>query len=175
LILNGVEYPIEKRIGLDILDIVQDEYKSAFNEYVISTSKNDGIIEYKLYIGDMYAGTHKATSLIISVPNGSTAYSLSAGGGLLLPNMEVFQIIPLAPLSMTSRPIITPSNIPIKLIITNTSHHSISVRADGQQIVSKPGPLNFKFTQSANKVSMLHNTDWNFFEMLSTKLGWKNA
>lgn len=179
---------LEERIGISILPNEQypNIVSAAFNEYVVSSKQSDYIISYEMFIGDMYAGSHRATSLIIGVPTGSTAYSLSAGGALILPSMSVFQIIPVAPLSMTSRPIIVPSNIPIKILFNvnnRKNNHDMSfsdqpriaVRADGVEVINSHSPLELTFIQNKNKVKLLHHKDWNFFNMLTEKLGWKNS
>lgn len=144
---------------------------AAFNEFVISNEYSDNIITYDLIIGDMHAGEHKATSLIISAPTGSTAYSLSAGGALVLPNMEVVQIIPVAPLSMSSRPIIVPSNMTIK--VKFKSNGTICIKADGQTMERIDSVGEISFRNNDVKTRVLHSDDYNFFNMLTKKLGWK--
>ena len=143
---------------------------AAFNEFVISNEYSDNIITYDLIIGNMHAGEHKASSLIISAPTGSTAYSLSAGGALILPNMEVIQIIPVAPLSMASRPIIVPSNMEVK--IKFRTNGIICVKADGQTVerIDFNGKMSFRHNDVKTRV--LHSEDYNFFNMLTQKLGW---
>lgn len=172
---NSETFPHEKRIAINIerkTDSNHYVYVPAFNEYAIH-AHNDSIITYQLQIGDMYAGEHQARSLLLSAPTGSTAYSLSAGGGLLLPSMEVFQIIPVAPLSITSRPIIVPSKLPIKVKVH--TYNTLSVRADGQEILKSDDPLELTFIEHPHSVRVLHNKEWNFFTMLTNKLGWKQG
>lgn len=166
----------EERISINGIYKIDEKttiISSAYNEYVISNKYSDSIITYQLIIGDMHAGEHKATALILSAPTGSTAYSLSAGGALILPNMEVIQIIPVAPLSMTSRPIIVPANMDIKVKVKTNG--TICVKADGQIVekIKNEGEVLFKINPLRTRV--LHSENYNFFTMLTEKLGWKQS
>jgi NAD+ kinase len=175
-------YPLEYKLQgiiedcdtLEFEERILINWKShiAANEFIISNKRSDGLISYSLKIGNMDAGEHKATSLIIGSPSGSTAYSLAAGGGLILPSMGLFQILPLAPMSMSSRPIIVPSYEEIKICVK--SKDEICVRFDGQIAECPPRGEQLVFTQFPHKARILHNLGWNFFDMLSTKLSWKN-
>lgn len=146
----------------------------AMNEYTVSANKPDGLVEYTLWIDEFCAGTHRANSVIISTPTGSTAYSLSAGGSIMMPELEAIQITPVAAMSMTSRSIIVGANSKIAIQV----EQSVFLNCDGQQIshydaVDK-SPIRFEFQAANKKARVLHNEGWNFFHILSEKLGWNN-
>jgi NAD+ kinase len=153
----------------------------AINEVSISQLYADAMITYRLIIGDVDAGVHRANGLLISTPTGSTAYSLSVGGALMLPEMDAIQIVPVAPSTMTSRPIIVPSTTSIQLQVWGGA---VTVRADGQILdtapvskdstPSKSDPYKLTVKPYARKAKVLHFSGWNFFDVLTEKLGWKH-
>lgn len=153
----------------------------AVNEISVSQLYADSLITYRLHIGDMDAGVHRANGILVATPTGSTAYTLSVGGALMMPEMDAIQIVPVAPATMTSRPIIVPSNTPIELQVWGGD---ITVRADGQIIDPIPGvtraastkdnPYCLRICASGRKAKILHFADWNFFDVLTEKLGWKH-
>lgn len=174
--------PIEQRIALQchqtdkVVGDTAPYQRLAFNEFVISNKLSDHLIKYTLFIGDRCAGVHRANALIVGTPTGSTAYSLSAGGGLLLPSMEALQIIPVAPISMTSRPIIVPSNEEVRISIETQDDWIL--KADGTTLGSFENNMyidtQLVITQSNFKVNILHSRHWSYFDMLTQKLGWKS-
>lgn len=152
----------------------------AINEVSISQLYADAMITYRLIIGEVDAGVHRANGLLISTPTGSTAYSLSVGGALMLPEMDAIQIVPVAPSTMTSRPIIVPSTTSIKLQVWGGD---VTVRADGQILGSatiagrsptKADPYKVTVKPYERKAKILHFSGWNFFDVLTEKLGWKH-
>lgn len=152
----------------------------AVNEVSVSRLYADAIITYQLRIGNVDAGIHRANGILISTPTGSTAYSLSVGGALMMPELGAIQIVPVAPSTMTSRPIIVPSTTPVELHVWGGD---IVVRADGQIVqdaitdglaATKENPYKLTVTPFKNKAKILHFAGWNFFDVLTEKLGWKH-
>jgi NAD+ kinase len=135
---------------------------------------SDNLIKYHLEIDGVDAGYHRANGVVVGTPTGSTAYTLSNGGGLILPSMNVMQIVPISPLSMSSRPIIVPGDSVVR--ITVETEGTWILKGDGNRMCEftsdHPSP-SIDITQSNHKARILHTKDWNFFEMLSNKLHWK--
>lgn len=171
---DSESYPTEQRTSLQCA-IGDGLFKNVvFNEFVLSNLFSDGIIKYHLEIDNVDAGYHKANGIVIGTPTGSTAYTLSNGGGLILPSMNVMQIVPTAPLSMSSRPIIVPSESTVQ--ITVETKGTWCLKGDGETISTfdTVGPV-VRITQIPTKTRILHSKTWNFFEMLTTKLHWKQS
>lgn len=143
----------------------------AGNEISISPRYSDTIITYHLRIGDTSAGIHRANSILMSTATGSTAYSLSAGGALMMPTLDAIQIVPVAPITMTSRPLIVSSDSMIRLEVKG---HGLTVRADGQVINhTETGDVqHFVIHKYVRKARVLHMKSWNYFDTLTQKLGW---
>lgn len=117
---NGMEDPIwlcDERLMLSLSNGATETDHIAFNDFAISDAVNGKMIGYDLCIDGQHAGYHRANGVIISTPTGSTGYSLSAGGPIILPSTKAFAITPVAPISLSSRPIIVGSNSSIVLTI----------------------------------------------------------
>lgn len=152
----------------------------AVNEVSVSQLYADSMITYRLLIGNVDAGVHRANGILVATPTGSTAYSLSVGGALMMPEMDAIQIVPVAPSTMTSRPIIVPATTAIELHVWGGD---VTVRTDGQIVdnvaeagwsPTKQSPYVIKVNVFNNKAKILHFAGWNFFDVLTGKLGWKH-
>lgn len=156
----------------------------AVNDIVVSRLYADEMLVYDLFVDGAYAGSHRANGVIISTPTGSTAYALSAGGAILHPCTDVVQIVPVAPSTMTSRPIIVPASaeIIIKVDLKSIRGNSkqIVVRSDGQvtplgaEWTNDEDPMSHQVHINAypKKARILHQSHWNYFDVLTQKLYW---
>ena len=116
-VLNG-EYNIEKRMMLEasVYDCHNDERKFiCLNDIGITRGSLSRIIDLKIFINDNFVDDYPADGIIISTPTGSTAYSLSAGGPIINPTMELLLLNPICPHSLRSRPIILSKDEIIKI------------------------------------------------------------
>lgn len=147
----------------------------AGNEISISGDKSDSMIRYRLWIDGVDAGIHRANSILISTPTGSTAYSLSVGGALVMPGMFAMQIVPVAPMTLTSRPIIVSGENTIRVDVWGSD---IAVKRDGGDRVvvdSDLEPYTITVYATDNTVRVVHAHSWNFFDVLTEKLGWMRS
>lgn len=158
-------------------DLSGDDTDVSVNELSIAPLESDTIMSFDLYIDDQMAGSHKANSVLISTPTGSTAYSLSAGGAILHPSLDAIEIVPVASLRMASRPIVVPGQSEVRVVVKPSRYlHPIVLRSDGQKVkmISEKdysGVVDVSIT-SKHTVNVLHTKHYNFFEVLSTKMGW---
>lgn len=161
-----------------LLSVVIDDVEyTALNDIVVSNVYADSIIEYDLTVGLSNAGRHKANSVIISTPTGSTAYAMFAGGAIIEPGLDVIEIIPVAAMSMTSRPMIVGGNNHITVRIRGKSGREIAVKADGQLISrvlieSISDHIDIDIIRLEKTITLLHSSNWNFFDVLNKKLHW---
>lgn len=162
--------------------------KNAINEFVISPVLAKDTIKYEFFIDGVSSGAHHANGLIISTPTGSTAYSLSVGGSILQPNSGVFQITPIAAMSLNSRSVVVSehSKIAVKLSLRDGVKYNLI--ADGQVISEfdsidngggddytpayRRNEVIFHFSKANKSAILMHGENWNFFEVLHKKLGW---
>lgn len=160
--------------------------KLAINEFHITPKLAKDVLKYEFFINGVSSGTHYANGLLISTPTGSTAYSLSVGGALLQPGAPVFQITPVAPMTMNSRAVIVSDDAQISVRIYMKENVTYQLIADGQVILedssydpgddhSPPGhkrDTTFAFKKSVHKAVLMHSNKWNFFDVLKQKLHW---
>lgn len=147
----------------------------AINDVVISDRESDAIISYDLIVGKMAAGSHKANSVIVATPTGSTAYAMNVGGSIIEPSLNVMEIVAVAPITMAARPILVGSQSTIEISVTPKSGHTGVVRADGQNFIVFDKKETIKIRQHKKKVCLVHIPGWNFFTKMSMKLGWNRA
>lgn len=169
LIAHPNQYKIEHRRIISL----KDKNKIAVNEFSIFRDEPDTMVYYNVIVDGMNAGFHRANSLLISTPTGSTAYSLSAGGALLMPGLNVLQIVPVAPFTLTSRPILVSASSTIELRAWggNIQVRGDGIIVDGKNNATKENPYSATFTSDKSS-KMLMRTSSQFFSKLTQKLGW---
>lgn len=176
LIHGDVDAVIEHRIAL--VGSSPDRNVLSCNEISVAPTSSDTMITYRLRVDHHDAGTHRANSFLISTATGSTAYALSAGGALMMPSVDALQLVPVAPMTLTSRPIIVPSS---STITVEAYGGGISVRSDGQVVNGQPQratserPYVVTVEKHPNPVRVTHVPRWNFFSVLSQKFGWNRV
>ncbi|MGQ9852072.1 MAG: NAD(+)/NADH kinase, partial [Candidatus Oleimicrobiaceae bacterium] len=103
----------------------------ALNDVVIDKGGSPRIIEIGMHVDDVYFNTYVADGLIVATPTGSTAYSLAAGGPIVIPTMRVVIITPLCPHSLSARPVVIPPESVVRVAATTDDQH-VNLTADGQ-------------------------------------------
>ena len=116
-------------------------------------------------------GNYRSDGLIIATPTGSTAYSLSAGGPIVTPEVDSLIITPTAAHTLTSRPLVIPADSKILLDFPNTND-SILFIADGQVHESLDPYCHVEITKSDYDVKLIDFKDSDYFQTLRTKMGW---
>ena len=100
---------------------------SAVNEAVLHAGKVASMIEFEVYIDEIFMFSQRSDGLIVSTPTGSTAYSMSAGGPILTPNLNALSLVPMFPHTLTSRPIVVDGNSEIKIVLANENYENLQV------------------------------------------------
>jgi NAD+ kinase len=142
----------------------------ALNEVVVNKSAIARLVGFDLYVNDEFVVHYKADGVILSTPTGSTAYSLAAGGPILVPAVDAFVVTPVSPHSLTQRP----------LVLSDTSLVRISVESDSEQafltIDGQVGmPVNHGdkvVCRKADHAVRLLKVRRTFFDVLRNKLKW---
>ncbi|RXK11852.1 NAD(+) kinase [Halarcobacter mediterraneus] len=144
----------------------------AFNDIVISRKTVSSMIRLKAKINGTAFNSYYGDGVIISTPTGSTAYNLSVGGPIVYPLTEAFIITPVAPHSLTQRPLVMPADIEIEFKIKDEEGAVLLI--DGQDTYEVENESIIKVTISNKKAKLIHRTKRNFFEVLNDKLQWGN-
>ena len=149
----------------------QREKFIALNDVVASKGYIARVIKLQLMIDQIEVAEIRADGLIIATPTGSTAYSLSAGGPIVAPEVNGMVITPLCPHSLTFRPFVIPdqSRVRVKLISESEKVH---ITMDGQMAIPiGPGDF-FDVSISREKLKLITSPEINYFKLLYEKLNW---
>ncbi|OOH88041.1 NAD(+) kinase [Pasteurellaceae bacterium 15-036681] len=147
------------------------ESNNALNEVVVHASQIAKTIDFEVSIDGKFAFSQRSDGLIIATPTGSTAYSLSAGGPILTPNLNAIALVPMNPHSLSSRPLVVSGDSVISIRF-GKGQQALGLSCDSQR--------NFGFTpddriivqKSPDALRLLHLKDYNYFNVLGSKLGW---
>jgi NAD+ kinase len=132
------------------------------------------MIEFEVYIDDSFMFSQRSDGLIISTPTGSTAYSMSAGGPILTPNLNALSLVPMFPHTLTSRPIVVDGDSEIKLVLSNENSESLQVSCDGHVILSVMPGDEVIIKKSEYTLRLIHPLTHDYFNVLRSKLSWGN-
>ncbi|ASJ10645.1 NAD(+) kinase [Thermococcus sp. P6] len=158
-LLNG-EYHIDERIKLRTYLNGENTVPDSLNEVAILTGTPGKIINLKYYVDGGLADEIRADGLIVSTPTGSTGYAMSAGGPFVDPRLDVAVIAPLAPIALSSRPMVVPAHSTIE-VRNLTVTRNVILSVDGQfythlepetEIRIKLSPRKAKFVRFSNEV-----------------------
>jgi len=132
-ILNG-NYHIEDRMMLDVRVIKNNKevyQQIALNDIVIGKHALEKLINWQVHVNEQFVTSARSDGVIFATPTGSTAYSLSAGGAIMHPKVDVISMVPVSPHTLTNRPIGLPGDANIELTIHNTTKNCAHVSSDG--------------------------------------------
>jgi len=167
-VLNG-KFDIEERMMLEA-KINNSSYK-ALNDVIITKGALARVISLKVLIDSEYLTTYQGDGIIAATPTGSTAYSLSAGGPIVIPDMKTIILTPICPHTLGVRPMVIPYLSKITIVIESHGE-GITLTIDGQQGVN----LNFQdkvdITYAKKSIKLIKPKKRSFYEVLRTKLKW---
>jgi len=143
----------------------------AVNEIVVHPSQVAHMIEYEAYINNKKAFSQRADGVIISTPTGSTAYSLSAGGPIITPDLDAVIITPMFPHSLSARPLVIKSDNIIKIKFSNATEN-LQIACDSQIILTAEPADEISIRRAPYEFNLIHAANYNYFRTLSNKLGW---
>ncbi|MBC7188212.1 MAG: NAD(+)/NADH kinase [Calditrichaeota bacterium] len=143
----------------------------ALNDVVIDRGGSPRIIEITTHVDDVYLNTYIADGLIVATPTGSTAYSLAAGGPIVIPTMRVLVITPLCPHSLSARPVVIPPESVVRVTVA-TEDQQANLTADGQIgcVLRKGQEVEIRAADYA--VRWVATRRRRFYEVLRLKLHW---
>ncbi len=175
-ILNG-KYKIEERLMLKTSIIREGKKIKSFlslNDIVISKRALSRLINLKTSISGEFVTTYSADGLIISTPTGSTAYSLSAGGPIVYPDLEVIILSPICAHTLAVRPLIVAQNDEIEVTLEPPSGE-VMLTIDGQIGFNLKEKDKIKVSKASCKAYLMKQEEKLFFKVLRTKLRWSGV
>ncbi|GAB2727089.1 NAD kinase [Melaminivora jejuensis] len=145
----------------------------ALNDVVVNRGSTSGMVELRIEVDDVFVANQRADGLIVASPTGSTAYALSAGGPLLHPSIPGWVLVPIAPHTLSNRPIVlSDAN---KVAIEVVGGRDISASFDMQSLASLQHGDRILVHRSAHRVCFLHPRGWSYFSTLRKKLRWNEG
>ena len=142
----------------------------ALNDFVIAKSGSASMIDVQVHVEGDYLNDYWADGLIVATPTGSTAYSLAAGGPLLAPDSEAVVITPIAPHTLTTRPIVFPGRVEIALRVTTRGEPFLFAHDGTSDLVE--GPAEITIRRAAHSVRLVRLPGRGYFQTIRDKLSW---
>ena len=164
------EYTIDERLTIEA-EMPTGGTEFAINDFVIHRGTNSSLVEIAIHVGGTYLNTFVADGIILSTPNGSTAYSLAAGGPILSPNLQAIVLTPISPHTISNRPIVLSADKEIQIQYLS-NYGPLDVSADGiiQSELCSGDVL--KIRRSAKTFRLVNLKRHDYFSTLRTKLNW---
>lgn len=145
----------------------------AMNDVVVNRGAASGMVELRVEVDGHFVANQRADGLIIATPTGSTAYALSAGGPLLHPTIPGWVLVPIAPHTLSNRPIVLANATEVAIEIV--SGRDASASFDTQSLASLLHGDRIVVTPSRHHVRFLHPKGWSYFDTLRQKLHWNEG
>lgn len=167
----GGEYAMEDHFLLDAR-IVRDSDElgssRALNDVVVHMGGMARMMEFSLWVDDQFVYEQRSDGLIVASPTGSTAYSLSAGGPIMHPSLDAIVVVPMFPHTLTSRPLVVPSECEIRVGVGQDAE----VSCDSQVDFSLKGGDEVRICRSPEPLRLLHSLGHSFYDSCRSKLDW---
>lgn len=142
----------------------------AVNDVVVGRGATASMVELRVDIGGDFVANMRADGLIIASPTGSTAYALSAGGPILHPSIGGWVLLPIAPHTLSNRPIVLPDSQ--EVCITIVSARDTSASFDMHSLASLLPGDQVRVRRSQVQMRFLHPRGWSYYATLRRKLRW---
>jgi|TARA_A100000164_G_scaffold369398_1_gene393935 NAD+ kinase len=166
------EFKIQDRLVLSAKISGNEDLYYAVNDFVVQNETSFRVTSLSLFIDNQHVSDYKSDGIIISTPTGSTAYSLSSGGPIVQPDVFSIVVTPIAPHSLTSRPLVLPSNVEVEFRFSEESENDLKLIADGQNIINFTKGSTVKLSQANHHLKFITFEDYNYYETLKNKMIW---
>ena len=144
----------------------------ALNDAVISRGASSSMVDVSVHVNGRTAYRLRADGLVVATPTGSTAYSLSANGPIVHPGVAGFVVVPVAPQTLSNRPIVLPDDCVIDVVIEPSRSEGMSASFDMQQWQSlRAGDL-IRIEKSSLSTLLVHPASYDYYHTLRQKLHW---
>jgi NAD+ kinase len=168
-------YKIDQRLLLDASLIRPDSEPVAalaVNDVVLQRRETGRMLDFVTRIGEQYVNTHAGDGLIVATPTGSTAYALSCGGPIIEPQLDAVVVVPVAPHTLSVRPIVIPANHAIELQLLEREDIKAEITVDGNSIGEIRPEDRLRISASTSRLTLLHPPGYDFYGILRSKLHW---
>jgi NAD+ kinase len=144
----------------------------ALNDVVVTKGARSRMIDLSVSIGDEFVTHVKADGLIVATPTGSTAYNLAAGGPIVQPALDALLLTPIAPHTLTNRPIVIPAVSPVRVQPVIEDRDEVYVTFDGQAGFRLEAGDDIRICRADRMLRLIRPSTRSYFEVLRQKLKW---
>jgi NAD+ kinase len=142
------------------------------NDVVITKGARSRMIDLSVWVGEEFVTRVKADGLIVATPTGSTAYNLAAGGPIVQPSVNALIVTPIAPHTLTNRPIVIPAVSPVRVQPLMDDHDEVFVTFDGQAGLQLQAQDEIRVCPAAQPLRLIRPSTRSYFEVLRQKFKW---
>lgn len=168
--INLGNYDVDKRMMFSCkVEGIDTDITRVLNDVVVARGTLSRMIEYRVLVDNKLYSSFKGDGVIVSTPVGSTAYSFSAGGPLIMPNLEIISIVPICAHTPNARPIIVSGNSIVE-IIPNLDKEDIYVTFDGQKSLQLSKGHSVKIQKCENNFNIVVFDKQNYFKTIRKKI-----
>lgn len=147
----------------------------ALNDVVLQKGDTGRLLDFTTEVDDSYVNTHRGDGLIVATPTGSTAYALSCGGPIIQPNVDALVMVPICPHTLSDRPLLLPTTSTVLVTLDNAGGTAAHVVCDGEPLGRMAVGDTLTISLAKQTVTLLHPRDYNYYELLRSKLNWGRA
>lgn len=144
----------------------------ALNDAVVTKAARSRMVDLSVWIDDDFVTRVKADGLIVATPTGSTAYNLAAGGPIVQPDVEALVLTPIAPHTLTNRPVVIPANVTVRVQPMMDGRDEVYATFDGQTAYQLQPGDEIVVRKAATSLRLLRATTRSYYQVLRTKLKW---
>lgn len=165
-------YEIEERALIEVLTTNQlfEPFNMAMNDVTVHKKNSVSMITIHAYLNEVFLNAYWADGLIISTPTGSTAYSMSVGGPIVLPSSESFIITPIASHNLTVRPLVVPDKTTIRLQVNGRTSSFFASLDSRMKVLNTSEEITLR--KATYRVKMLKLPGHSYYTTLRNKLMW---
>lgn len=169
--LKAGKYKIEDRMMLNcaVESNENNEEIKALNDVVIARGTLSRMVKFTIFVDGKIYSTFKGDGLIVATPTGSTAYSFSAGGPFVFPDLEIIIITPICPHTKSMQTIVLSGNSVIE-ICADHGEENVYLTVDGQKAVKVNNDTSIKISKNKKSVKLLFFDDYDYFKVLRNKI-----
>jgi NAD+ kinase len=169
----AVEGRIEHDERMMLCGTTRRAARVALNDIVFTRTALSRMVDLDVTVGDQFVTSFRSDGLIVATPTGSTAYNLSAGGPVVHPAMDAFVLTPIAPHTLTHRPIVIPAEREVRVRTgSGNAGAEVYLTFDGQHGFALEEGEEVAITRAAKPIRLVRAANRNYFDVLRKKLKW---
>ncbi len=169
--LDLSELPVSERMMLSVAIDGGEESHLALNDVVIAKGAESRMLSFEACVGGELVTRYAADGLILATPTGSTAHSVSAGGPVVMPNVEAVIATPICPHTLSMRPLVVPPSSRIEVEMLSCDEHTV-VTADGFRVFDVTTGDRIIVERAAQRARLVDVAGRSYYEILRTKMRW---